>query len=107
METLRIDAIVKHRDLVWTHWVISENILFDLFGYCDNRFNPAWGKLFLLERQETLMIDTQSLPNSPAGSPRLPQAMKKTAVRSAAATEHVLFDHSPKAHGYVAAGLRN
>ena len=53
------------------------------------------------------MIETQSLPNSPAGSRRLSQTLEKTAVRSAAATEHVLFDHSPKAHGYVAAGLRN
>jgi hypothetical protein len=37
----------------------------------------------------------------------MPQALKKTAVRSTTATQHVLFDHSPKAHGYVATGLRD
>ena len=79
------------------HPVIRRDIALDLIGHRDHLFEMAVGKLFFLYPQETLVIETQALPQPPPCPLLLPHSHQEAAMSTAAAAEDILGQKAPKA----------
>jgi hypothetical protein len=105
MEAIVVYAIVDDNHLVGWNRIVSDDIPLYFLRYGNDFRRSCFSILPALEGQQTAVIDTDPLPETPARAPFPAQAFEKSTMRAATTAQNILAQQASETDDHITTGF--